>query len=134
MNIEKAQVARMKTREPPTELTIAVRAEELHQAARDILLGLSIPQHNEPERNHVSKDDKTMMILKAINDAGRPLRSGEIAEATGLIPTSITRHIDWNMLNVWVEVEAEKKHPRNSRTIKYYGLTPRGNAELGRMQ
>jgi len=46
-NIDKAQMAREKTREPPTELTIAERAETLHQAARKVLLGSSIPKQME---------------------------------------------------------------------------------------
>jgi len=73
---------------------------------------------------------KTRSILQAIDEAGHPLRSGEIAEATGLLPTGVTRHITWNMLNVWVKVAAEEKHPRNGRIIKYYMLTQRGKAEL----
>lgn len=37
-NIEKAQRVRERTRNPPTGLTVVVRAEEMHRAARRILL------------------------------------------------------------------------------------------------
>lgn len=36
--IDKARIARERTRQPPTGLKIAARAEELHRAARAYLL------------------------------------------------------------------------------------------------
>jgi len=73
---------------------------------------------------------KTLSIMQAIDRAGRPLRSSEIAEITGLHYTGVGKYIRWNMLNKWVKVEAEEVNPRNNHTIKYYGLTSHGTAKL----
>ena len=138
-SIEKAQVAREKTREPPTELTIAERAETLHQAARDVLLGSSTPkqrrmQHHERKGGNTMTvnrlNKKTAAIMQAIQRAGKPLKCSEIADLTGLHYTGVGKHIRWNMLNKWVKVEAEEINPSNCHIIKYYGLTPFGVAKL----
>jgi len=76
---------------------------------------------------------KTQAIVKAIGEAGRPLRNSEIAKLTGIHHTAVGRYITWNMRNVWVHVIREETDPRNGHTIKYYGLTPWGAAKLEAM-
>ena len=76
---------------------------------------------------------RTQAIVHAIGEAGRPLRSSEIAELTGMHYTGVGKYITWNMRNVWVQVIREETDPRNGHTIKYYGLTPRGAAKLEAM-
>ena len=77
---------------------------------------------------------RTQAIVKAIGEAGKPLKSSEIAEITGLPLTAVGRYINWNMANVWVRVMREETDPRNGHTVKYYGLTSRGAAKLEAVQ
>jgi len=73
---------------------------------------------------------RTQAIVKAIGEAGKSLRSSEIAELTGMHYTAVGKYINWNMRNVWVQVAHEETNPRNYHIVKYYGLTPRGAAKL----
>jgi len=76
---------------------------------------------------------RTQAIVKAIGEAGKSLRSSEIAELTGLHYTAVGKYINWNMRNVWVQVTHEETDPRNGHIIRYYGLTPQGAAKLEAM-
>ena len=77
--------------------------------------------------------DKTMTILKTIDDAGRPLNFSELTNRIDLPIFFIIWHVKWRMLNTLLRVEKEETD-RNQRPIRYYGLTPRGYAKLEAMQ
>lgn len=72
---------------------------------------------------------RTWNILRAIGEAGKPLKTSEIEERTGIARQSIAKHIRWNMLNKWLKVEEEERQS-NGHWIRYYSLTPLGFAKL----
>jgi len=74
-------------------------------------------------------DPKTLAILRAIDEAGRPLKTSEIGEHTELSRQSIAWHIKWRMLNKWLTVVKTERQP-NGYGLRVYGITPYGYARL----
>lgn len=77
--------------------------------------------------DHLSS--RTLTIMEALHAAGRPMKSSEIEEATGIYRTSVTKHINWNMLNKWIQIAREEPQG-NGYTIKYYALNELGAAKV----
>ena len=76
---------------------------------------------------------KTVAILQAIGEAGKPLKTSEIEDSTGIARQSIAKHIRWNMLHKYLKV-IEERRQSNGHWIRYYGLTALGTAKLERIQ
>jgi len=76
---------------------------------------------------------KTWTILRAVGEAGKPLKTSEIEDRTGIARQSIAKHIRWNMLYKWLKVEEERRQS-NGHWIRYYGLTALGTVKLERIQ
>ena len=77
-------------------------------------------------------DPKTLMILEAIDEAGRSLNFSEIIKRVDLPRQSVIGHVNWRMLHKWLRVEKEETD-RNQRPIRYFGITPEGYARMEAM-
>jgi len=80
----------------------------------------------------ISGGVKSLKIMEALNAADRPLKSSEIEAATGIYRTSVSKHINWNMLHKYVTI-AHEEPQKNGHTIKYYALNPAGKAKMEAM-
>jgi len=74
-------------------------------------------------------DPKTLAILRAIDEAGRPLKTSEIVEHTELSRQSIAWHIKWRMLYKWLTIVKTERQP-NGYGLRFYGITPYGRVRL----
>ena len=76
---------------------------------------------------------KGLTIMEALYDAGQPIKSSEVEDATGIHRTGVTKYIKWNLLNKYVEIDHTEPQ-RNGQTIKFFTLNPRGWALMEERQ